>query len=528
MSIYSSGFSRRSSSGGADPTSTLLNAIRGKGERVNPAGRRGSYLCRCPAHDDHDFSLSITRGDEGRALVQCRAGCSVELICAALGMQVQDLMPPSPPPPPSPSGPPVSTATAAPAGGDDTADDRPGPAWPTHGEALEPSGACAAPPDSPRPATARACAPPAAPEAASPPSLRVGLRRLNTVARREVEWLWPGRIPLGKLTLLAGDPGLGKSFVTLDIAARISAGRSFPDDATGEQALAGDVLLLSAEDDPADTILPRLEQMGARLDHVTVLDHVRCRDSGQIRRCARLDMDTEAIEEALDALAAPRLLIIDPISAYMGGVDSHRNADVREVLAALADMAQRRRLAVLAVTHLNKGAGGKAVYRAMGSLAFTAAARVVLMAKKHPDDPESRLLLPVKSNVRSATTALSYRIASGSVEWGDALVAIDADEVENGAQEGATTGVEEAAAWLAAALVGGPLPARVVIAEARTDGIAQRTLERAKRRLSVQSRRHAGAWSWFLPPRPDAGAADSADAPEPGDDDLAADLSCTA
>lgn len=203
------------------------------------------------------------------------------------------------------------------------------------------------------------------------------LRRLSDVESKPVQWLWEGRLALGKLTLLAGDPGLGKSFLSLDVAARVSRGDVWPDGRG--QAPAGEVLLLSAEDDAEDTIKPRLEAACAECGKIVILDGLQIGNRKRQVTLAHLSV----IEAALDQVPDCRLLIVDPISAFCGDSDSHKNAEVRALLAPLSELAARRGLAVLAVTHLRKG-DGAAIYRAMGSLAFTAAARAVWAVSKNP------------------------------------------------------------------------------------------------------------------------------------------------
>ena len=258
------------------------------------------------------------------------------------------------------------------------------------------------------------------------------LRRVSDIERHELQWLWPGRIPLAKLTLLAGDPGLGKSFVTLDVAARVTRGTKWPDGAAAT-CKPGSVIILSAEDDPSDTIRPRLEAAGADLSKVHVLQAVRrARPSGEISlEHFSLETDLVALQDAIVSLDDARLIIIDPISAYLGGIDSHVNAKVRSLLAPLSQMAAITGVAALAVTHLNKNSSS-ALYRASGSVAFVAAARAVWLFAKSPDDPAQRLMLPGKMNLAPEQSGMGYRLEAKAdvavVTWGDA-VSISADAV---------------------------------------------------------------------------------------------------
>ena len=216
--------------------------------------------------------------------------------------------------------------------------------------------------------------------------------RLAECTPTRLHWLWPGRVPLGKLTLLIGDPGLGKSFVTLDIAARVSRGLSLPALA-GEAPLAasapGSVLLLSAEDDALDTIHPRLAAAGADLNRIDVLKAIRVQragDGSHIESMFSLQSDLALLEDEIAKRDNCRLVVIDPITSYLGRSDSHRNSEMRALLAPLSELAARTGVAVLAVNHLNKMGQGPAIYRSMGSLTFAATARSVLAVMNDPHD----------------------------------------------------------------------------------------------------------------------------------------------
>ena len=177
------------------------------------------------------------------------------------------------------------------------------------------------------------------------------IRAFSEITPETLKWLWPGRIPLGKLTLLVGDPGLGKSLLTIDIAARVSRGTSFPDGASCEP---GAVIMVSAEDDPADTIRPRLDAAGADVSRVHVLQGTRITlaDNSTAERAFDLETGVATLEDALADVRGVRLIIVDPVSAYLGGADSNSNAEVRRILAPLAALAAKYGLAVLCVTAL--------------------------------------------------------------------------------------------------------------------------------------------------------------------------------
>lgn len=338
------------------------------------------------------------------------------------------------------------------------------------------------------------------------------LESFETIAPVALRWLWPGRVPLGKLSLLIGDPGLGKSLVTLDVAARVTCGKPFPD---GAECGAGDVILLSAEDDAADTIRPRLDAAGANVTRVQLLRSVRlaARDGGLVESPFSLERDMDALERALENLPTARLVVIDPISAYLGAADSHVNAQIRGLLSPLAALASRRGVAVIAVSHLRKSRG-PAVHRAIASIAFAAAARAVLAVAADPADHGRRLMVPVKQNLSQDSDGLAFRIEETSfaprLAWESAPVTMPADEILGVVQDDGEdrTARAEAEDWLRSELASEPLPAREVKRRAREAGISPRTLDRAKASLRVKAERvgfgASGAWQWSLPTRPPA------------------------
>ncbi len=360
-------------------------------------------------------------------------------------------------------------------------------------------------------ALTKAGAPPIAPATVAPTGPVAIVRRLCDVSRETLVWLWPGRIPLGKLTLLAGDPGLGKSLVTLDIAARVSRGLAWPDSPLLPQPV-GSVILFNAEDDVADTIAPRLDRAGADDARVFAVEGVQRHDPKQnspVRWYFSLENDLPRLEEVILAHPDVRLIVIDPISAYCGKTDSHNNAEVRALLAPPAELAARYRVAVVAVTHLSKSGGTKAVYRAMGSLAFTAAARAVWSIVKDPSDGGRRLFLPAKLNLAADPDGLAYRVADGRVAWEAEPVRMHADEAFAAEAAGPDAGPrntarEEAAEWLQQTLASGPRPSGDVVREAEEYGIRERTLRRAFKELGGKARKAEfdGGWLWELPGPP--------------------------
>jgi RecA-family ATPase len=239
---------------------------------------------------------------------------------------------------------------------------------------------------------------------------------LADVRPERVEWLWASRIPLGKVTVLDGDPGLGKSTITLDLGARVSTGRPMPGE-TAALPPAG-VVLLSAEDGLADTIRPRLDAAGADVSRIVALTAVSGEDGD---RLPTLPQDLDRLEDTIQEHDAA-LVVVDVLMAYLSGdVNAHRDQDVRSVLARLAAMADRTRAAVIVLRHLNKATGGPAIYRGGGSIGISGAARSALVVGRDPDD-ESRLVLAVvKSNLAATAPSLAYRIVDRSgvaaIDW---------------------------------------------------------------------------------------------------------------
>ncbi len=332
---------------------------------------------------------------------------------------------------------------------------------------------------------------------------------MHRVKPEKISWLWDQRIALGKVSLIAGDPGLGKSMVSLAMAAHVSTGKSWPVD--GSICPVGDVVLLSAEDDPSDTIRPRLDAAGADVTRIKYFAAVRSEDG--TRRGFSLEKDLVHLEQVLNDLVEPKLVIIDPVSAYLGGTDSHNNADVRALLAPLAELAARRKVAVVCVTHLNKSQGAEIMYRATGSLAFVAAARAVFAVTRDEDDQKRRLILPIKNNLGDDETGLAYSIAQNPVGapyllWETEPVTETAAEIF--AKQPQRTEQENAAEWLSDLLGNGPMRVTQVKTEATEAGLAWRTVQRAKAMLGAEAKKESfgGGWRWHLPK--------SAKSPTPG------------
>jgi len=337
--------------------------------------------------------------------------------------------------------------------------------------------------------------------------------RVADIEAKPIRWLWRGRIARGKVTLIAGHPGLGKSQAALSLAAIVTAAGKWPLD--GEHAERGSVVILSAEDDAADTIRPRLEAAGADISRVYIFEAVRDRDDkGEARRRGlNLATDISRIAAKIADLGNVSLLIIDPVSAYLGDIDSHKNADVRALLAPLADMASRHGVAVVLITHLAKNASAEALLRVQGSIAFAAAARAAWGVARDKDTPSRRLFLPLKNNIGNDQTGLAFAVEGvtlpGGIEtsrvvWEGEPVTVTAEEAfAPDLDREERTAVEEAKEFLAGLLAYGPVPSKQVRADAEGAGHHWSAIRRAQTALGVEAVKEGlkGGWTWRLSPK---------------------------
>lgn len=346
---------------------------------------------------------------------------------------------------------------------------------------------------------------------------QVDVINAGDVRPQAVRWLYDQRVPLGKLTVLAGRPGLGKSLWTTDLAAGVSNG------VVGGALLhrPAHVLIATAEDDPQDTVVPRLTVAGADLRNVGLLDLTEIDADGQlIPGTISLPDDVPAIAEQVKAHES-RLIVVDPITGYLDAKHSaYSNQEVRRALAPLAELARTHDCAVVAVMHLNKSNSTDPLARIADSGAFTALARSVLLFGADPDDPEGdhgsrRVLTVAKGNLKQQGThavTLEVKSASMTTPFGDAIdtarievtgtSTASAEDVLGGNDE--RSAGEEARRFLENELAAGPRTATDVHDAARDAGIAETTLNRVKRKIGVRSTREGGKgpWSWQLPNQP--------------------------
>lgn len=343
----------------------------------------------------------------------------------------------------------------------------------------------------------------------------VQILRASDVKIEPVTWIWNGWLAAGKIQVLGGAPGTGKTTISMAFAATITAGGRWPD---GSGASVGNVVIWSGEDDPADTLIPRLALSGADLSRVYFIDDIR---EGSERRSFDPARDMEPLRRKLLEIGDVRLLIVDPIVSAIAG-DSHKNAEVRRGLQPLADLAASMRCALLGITHFSKGTGGRdPVERLTGSLAFGALARVVLVAAKHQEEGDDgrtvRLFCRAKSNIGPDDGGFEYDlhqaelkthpgIFSSSVLWGEAvegaarelLATADASGDDG---EGGT--LADAKRFLSDLLADGPLPTKAIRADADGAGYSWATIRRAQKTLGIEPAKQGmrAGWAWGMPER---------------------------
>jgi len=331
------------------------------------------------------------------------------------------------------------------------------------------------------------------------------LLKVSDVKPKKLRWLWPSRIPLGKVTVLDGDPGLGKSLISIDIAACLSKGQPMPNAASAELEPAGAVFL-SAEDDPEDTIQPRLALLGADLERIVLLQGIKHDDGQSWPTIANLD----AIKEGIQKVGA-KLVVIDPLMAYLPAeTNSYRDQDIRRGLAPLAALAAELDVAVLVIRHLNKTSNNNPIYRGGGSIGIIGAARSGLMVAKDPDDDSRCILSVAKSNLAKLPASLAYRIMSNAAEvpyidWlgttQHTAASLLNDQTDTQEDRSALKDAED---FLSDYLKDMPRKAGDVLKAMKPAGISEKTLRRAKIRLKIQSKKSdfQGEYFWSLPDTP--------------------------
>lgn len=308
---------------------------------------------------------------------------------------------------------------------------------------------------------------------------------MDSVEAEAVEWLWYPYIPFGKVTILQGDPGCGKTMLALDLAARLSKGEPLPFSDVPLPPMT--VLYQTAEDGMGDTIKPRLLEAKANCENIKFIDE------SQDPLC----FTDQRIEAAIHQTGA-RLLILDPLSAYIGG-DISLNAanEVRSTFRPLYEVASRTRCAVLIIAHMNKSMGSSALYRTNGSIDVSGAVRSIIAVGRRRGERTERIAVHVKSNLAQAGKALIYELTD-RIEW-KSQEDIDPDTLFLSGSSDRRTKKDEAEYELLMVLVDRDTPATEIEEHFKEMGISFRTVNEAKKSLGVRSYRKGNQSFWTLP-----------------------------
>ena len=324
------------------------------------------------------------------------------------------------------------------------------------------------------------------------PAAALHLKSALELEAEEVRWLWPDRFAMGALSIIQGDPGAGKSFVSCFIASRITTGRSWPD--SEARANPGSVMFISDEDHPA-RVRSRLEAMGANLAKCVLLSGVT---AGKDKPAFDLTRHLPALEDAWRSIPDLQLCVFDPVTAYMP-VNQNANAEVRAALTPLAALAARLKIAVVAISHYNKTTGASYIYRGLGSTAFVAQARSVYGIVRDLRDDEAKLFLPIKNSYGNGETkGLRFRITEEQVRFDREAVHSSIDDYI--AKTRKTSKLAGAADWLCKRLASGPVEATKLLQDGQAEGFASATLRRARKELPIEVYRTGfqTPWNWKL------------------------------
>ncbi len=310
------------------------------------------------------------------------------------------------------------------------------------------------------------------------------LINMSDIAVEEIKWLWYPFIPYGKVTIVQGDPGEGKTTVMLRIIALLTTGSAFPDSEESRDAV--NVIYQTAEDGLADTIKPRLVDAEADCSRVLVID-----DADKA-----LTMTDERLELALIRTKA-KLVVLDPIQAYLGSeVDMHRANEIRPVMKKIGNLAEKYKCAVVLIGHMNKSSGGKSSYRGLGSIDFQAATRSVLIVGRVKDDPEVRVIVQDKSSLAPEGEPYAFRLSKEKGFSWIGTYEITVDELLGG--DCRNHKKKEAEKFLKEILSAGQMPQKEIEAEATGRGIKIKTLRNAKYSLGVDSVKVGNSWYWIM------------------------------
>jgi len=316
-------------------------------------------------------------------------------------------------------------------------------------------------------------------------TIKLKLINMDDIEAKKIEWLWHPYVPYGKITIVQGDPGEGKTTFVLQLAALLSKGEPLP--MSSEKTDPINIIYQTAEDGLEDTIKPRLMTANADCSRVLVIDESK----------EPLTMSDVRLEQAIIETGA-RLVILDPIQAYLGAdVDMHRANEIRPILKNLGTIAETYKCAIILIGHMNKARGSKSTYRGLGSIDFQASARSVLIVGRLSDNPQTRIIAHDKSSLAPEGKSIAFELDKNNGFRWVGYYEITVDELLSGfARENK---LQKATQLLEETLAEGEVQQSMIANKAKALGISARVLNQAKKNLSVKSIHKNNCWYWPLP-----------------------------
>jgi hypothetical protein len=344
----------------------------------------------------------------------------------------------------------------------------------------------------------------------SEPTTKLNMRRASSIPPEVISWLWPDRIPLGKLTMFAGHPGVGKGMATMYVAACTTRGTGWKD---GKNTNApSEVIIVSSEDAAGDTLIPRLMAADADMDKVIILDDV---SSAKGEKAFTLDTDIPALRKVLESNPDIKLVIIDPIMNHLGALKGNSEQEVRSAMSPLGKLAEKYGVAILLVTHFNKNTNSESIQRLGGAMAMVGSVRVAWAFGEDKEDGKMKMM-PLKANISKNVGGLEYKIvptevlvngqysSQGKMEWGDATSASIDAAIKFKSKDDKPYPYQLAMTWLKEHLADGEPHAKVeIIAAAEYADISPDTLKTASEKLGNLIKKthpvNPGPWYWAIP-----------------------------